>query len=620
MAIPMPTVSVQASFTNPFAAPSWTDISQFVLSGKTTMGRQHELQQVNASTCQLVLWNGPIHAHDTTGGRFSPWNTNSPFAGLGNGIIPTVPVRVQATWAGTTYPIFYGYADSWIPGYGQTRSMMTLNCSDILKLLNLNTLDAPTYLNQVIADGASAFYPLNDASTSKTVTDLVAGQTGTIFGVANLGVAGPFLVNPSLTAMSIPNYGGAKIPSVMSGTTLTVEAWIKTTAGGTIASQNNLQFHVDGSTGHLGLFDGTSSLFDTTVNLLDNQWHHVAATLAAGNVNMVIDGVTVFSTTGTSLGLTAGTGAIGTWNYSTFLPQPWAGSLADVAFYNVALTPAQLVTHFQLGSAGWVVQDSGSRISAVVGVAGVPAGLNNIGVGNTTVQAATTSLAQTTAMSYINTVLATEGGILYQDASGVLQFRNRQYVAKNPTSVTSQASFVATSGGGLHYLSTGLVPGEDDLDLWNNIPVQRSGGVIQTAANATSQLHHGRRTLTGKTNLLMTTDVEALELAQYLLSQYASPATRIRSLTVDSTIDAGAALPQMLGRQLLDRITVQWQPLDGSSVALSQPALIEQISHSFTMEPAVWSTTFAVTPVGTQPYLILNDSVRGKLDSNLLGY
>ena len=59
-------------------------------------------------------------------------------------------------------------------------------------------------------------------------------------------------------------------------------------------------------------------------------------------------------------------------------------------------------------------------------------------------------------------------------------------------------------------------------------------------------------------------------------------------------------MSQMLGRQLLDRITVNWRPLDGSGVDFSQQSLIEQITHTVT--PEVWTTAWSVTPVGTESF------------------
>jgi hypothetical protein len=195
-----------------------------------------------------------------------------------------------------------------------------------------------------------------------------------------------------------------------------------------------------------------------------------------------------------------------------------------------------------------------------------------------------------------------------------VQFRNRHYVYENTAGSTSQATFGYASGQ-IRYMASGLIPAEDDLDLWNNILVTRQGGITQRAEDATSQNKSGRRTQSGNSGLLFTNDTESLDLAQGLLYQYKNPSPRVRSLTLSSTIGAGASLSQQLGRKLLDRITINWRPMDGTTVDFSQQSLIEQISHTVT--PTEWTTTLAVTPIGTEAFFIIGTSTLG---TGILGF
>jgi len=99
----MPTTTVQVAFqNNPFdTSLTWTDVTKYVTGFTTSMGRQHELQQVGPSTATIQLTNQD--------GRFSPWNTASPYYYSGTGLTVGHPVRIRATWSGTTYDVFYGY-------------------------------------------------------------------------------------------------------------------------------------------------------------------------------------------------------------------------------------------------------------------------------------------------------------------------------------------------------------------------------------------------------------------------------------------------------------------------------------------------------------------------------
>jgi hypothetical protein len=607
----LPDISIEVSFTDPYGTLSWTDITKYALSFKTTMGRQHELQQVNPSTAQIVLYNGPVSTADP-GGRFSPWNTNSPYYSMGNGIVPTVPVRIQATWDGITYPVFYGYADNWTPSYGQTMSTMTLNCSDILKQLNLNTLDNSPYPIYPLSNG-TAYYTLGDKIGSTTAADSLGGTSGTVSGFSAFGASGPLL---TLTTTALNILGYVSVPSSISGSTISVEGWLKTTTTDSFVYVSNdvsLALYTATSTGlPIFHFGGTVTLTGPT-SVTDGNWHYLVGTADGTTARLYVDGELAVTAPCTS-SFTSQVGQIAN-------SVNGACEFGQIALYDIAVPASQVADQYQYATASWMVEDSGSRLSAVLEVCGVPTALNNVGTGITQVQAAVSSeLSTTTAMSYINTVLTTENGLLFQDATGVVQFFNRHYQFQNSTSVTPQATFGYQSGQ-LHYFATGIVPAADDIDTWNNIPVQRINGVVQTASDATSQTLHGRRTLTGKTNLLQTSDLDCAGLSQYLLAQYKEPQIRVRSLTVANTIQSGMAMPQQLGRKLLDLISVIWRPLDGSTVDFEQASLIEQISHSVDAKTFTWTTTFAVTPIGTgQSYFTLDSATNGLLDVDELCY
>lgn len=603
----VPKYSIEVAFVNnPFdSSLTWTDITQYVEGFSTTMGRQHELQTINPSSATITLYNGPTSHGDTTGGRFSPWNTGSAYYHSGNGLTPGHPIRIQATWSSTLYNVFYGYTKAWVPKYGATKSEVELQCYDLLALLNLNTLDTGQYETTVEAN-ALAYYQLSDPIGSPTAADSMGGTAGSVNGAVAFGQAGAI---PSDTTTSALSTGDITVPATVSGTHVSVTGWVKTgvpTPGSAIiATYNGTNLLFLGAAASTGQAEGAvgSHILNGPV-VADGGWHFLALTADGTTLTLYVDGNAVAATPCTT-SVTSHTGTIGNAG-GTSSPS----SFAHIAVYNVALTPAQVAAQYQIAEAGYLVQDSGARISAVLALCGVPGALNNVGAGVVNCQAVTSPLSTTTALSYINTVNNTERGFFFQDTSGVCQYRNRNYVYQTAASTTSQATF-GYSAGQLHYYSTGFTPGEDDLDLWNNIPVQRQGGLVQTAANSTSQTKYGRRTLTGYTSLLFNSDEDSADLAQFLLYQYANPMARVRAIVMDSTISNGANLPQMLGRNLLDRITINWRPIDGSGVDFSQQSLIEQVTHTVTSNPPVWSTTFAVTPIGTENFANYGTDVYG---------
>lgn len=103
----------------------WTDITQYVRRIDTNRENNRDTGGYPAGTATLTLSNADA--------RFTPGNTSSPYASGGvSKIVPKVPIRIRATWAGTTYGIFYGRINSWADQYpGNGKDCITLiTCSD----------------------------------------------------------------------------------------------------------------------------------------------------------------------------------------------------------------------------------------------------------------------------------------------------------------------------------------------------------------------------------------------------------------------------------------------------------------------------------------------------------
>jgi hypothetical protein len=573
---------------------------------------------VNAGQATITLANEP--AHNQNGGIFSPWNTNSPYTG---GIRPGVPVWVKSTWSGITYSVFYGYAKGWVPQYGQARSTMQLQVYDGLALLNLNTLDSPGYAALPISS-ATSWWPLNDGRYASQAADQADSNPGTKSGTVKFAAtAGPFLTANDTATETTPGSSLSFNGNLTGFTALTVDGWINTSQ--TVASVGT---PVIFSAGTLGAFIGLDGSFHASGTILttnitgsdalnDGRWHYLALTWDGATMVLYVDGVEV-SSTPKSGSQGAGTGVLALGAGTTGQPTYFA----QIALYAAALTSDQIANQYQVGRATWIVQDSGARVEAVLGVAGVPATMQNVETGTTTMQAATSSLATTTVMSYLNQVAASERGFLYQDHNGAsvgaITFYSREHVYETPASTTTNAFYNYTGASVYQYLSGNFTPAKDDLDLWNNIPVNRQGGIVQLAQDVGSQSLFGRRTLTGYTSMLFEFDADSFGLASGLLYQYKEPKSRVRSLTQDSTINSGANMPQMLGRQLLDRITVNWQPIDGSGVDFVQDCLIEMVTHSVSAQTMTWTTTWALTPIGTEGFWTLGSSQLGS--TTILGF
>jgi hypothetical protein len=89
---------------------SFVDVTSYVRQVSTTRGRSRDQDRFVTGSMSIVLSNGDS--------RFSPANITGPYVTGGvSQIRPGVVFKIEATWAGVKYPVFYGEADSWDDSY-----------------------------------------------------------------------------------------------------------------------------------------------------------------------------------------------------------------------------------------------------------------------------------------------------------------------------------------------------------------------------------------------------------------------------------------------------------------------------------------------------------------------
>lgn len=640
---PTLTYAVQISFTPPYATPAWIDITRWCRGFKTTSGRLHEGQRVVPGTATVTL--------DNNDARFNPWNTAGPYALLGAGAVggialsPGTPLRIQATWQGTLYNIWYGYVDSWTPVYkNPITGDIDIAASDILALLTLADILSTQYHDRVVADGPVAYYRMNDPS-GIVCADSISGNNGFYQGQPSLLAAGALLGDTD-AAVDLAGQAYISLPTSLAPTgnnPYSWEIWISLdkplAAGPTCLWLGNnpgtqeqfgiaiyptaIQWYAVDPTGAVWLDAAMAATFDV------GTWHQVVVTYDGNVGSLYFDGQlgdsqpaaahTAMTTPGQfDIGSCPGTAAAS-------LP----GRVDEVSIYNRALTAAQVAAHFNLGGFAYNPQWSDVRFQAVCSAAGLPAGLYTVPVfGASMVQGATSSLVGTKIGDYLQTIADTEQGAIYQGPDGVLTFYGRHYPIVQPTASTSQATFEDAPTSQYFYLIDNFVPAVDQQDLWNEVtasaqpgtgtPPQPSGAP-QTTRAPSSITQFGKRSYPSLTTLLTTTDAEVLALTQSIQQRYSNPQPRVRTIVMDSATNSGGNLPQMLGRRFWDRVTVIYHGGNGGT-AFTQDSLIEGIEHNVQADPGTWITTFRLSPADTANYLILDDPVKGKLDNRVLAF
>ena len=143
-----PETLIQICEAQNFLAPMqgigvWTDVSNYCESFTIgPMGRQHELDRVQATSGQFVM-NG-------RDGTFNSWNSSS-FLWPG-GLDPMTPIRVVSAWSGVTSPVGFLYAQSFDPNIIDAQNVtVTIGAYDVLQQLSLSYLASNNYAQAVLA-------------------------------------------------------------------------------------------------------------------------------------------------------------------------------------------------------------------------------------------------------------------------------------------------------------------------------------------------------------------------------------------------------------------------------------------------------------------------------------
>jgi hypothetical protein len=218
------------------------------------------------------------------------------------------------------------------------------------------------YSDLIIADGAEAFWPLNEPSGTTMADATGHGHGGTYSGGFVLGEPGlPGDPETSVLLNGTSGFGSAGVIGVdISSGDWTLEAWINPTAlgaghRGVIGSNGSNTYAMTVKTG---------KLLVTNVNIADapafantdmpvTVWSYVAATFVDSSnlltyyLNGLPDGSTTFATSPTA---GAKTSVVGSRESSTDF---FEGHMAKAAIYKTALSDATILSHWV---EGWKAQ------------------------------------------------------------------------------------------------------------------------------------------------------------------------------------------------------------------------------------------------------------------------
>lgn len=500
--------------------PTWTDYSSYLRVGdgvSCSRGRQDERSKVTAGTLSISL--------DNDAGTFS-----------GKPLRAHVRLSVRFDDAASYTVLFTGNVSSWRRGWANgVRPVVQVTATDRVALLEKQTLKA-SVVNEIMADAPAGYWPMWDPSGATTAADgsgvvgrtaLTIGQQGSggtvDFGVtttlvdAGTGVAVAAVDTSNYKYLTADGFAAATAAECFFRTSTKDHELIRLPAFNSSGTIVRLTVGVAATTGYLYVnhYDYNAGLFtrwDTTVNVADNVWHHVAV---AGS-SLWLDGAGV--------GTSSSAGGSGT---PTDIPPPsvQTGAACTAAFAHVAVyyaTPSsgRIADHYKAGRAtGFTGDLTDTRFDRLAAYAGVTPYTPWFGSATMCAQ----PVDGKTVWDAMNEVADAEGGIAYVAADGAPSLATRG-VWQAPAVALTLSPFDIDPGTEFTL---------DDSDIVNDVTVTRPGGTVVRSVDTASVAAHGART--ESITLFVDTDAQAQATAQWMTYRGAVAAERISTLTVSAT-------------------------------------------------------------------------------------
>jgi hypothetical protein len=254
---------------------------------------------------------------------------------------------------------------------------------------------------------------------------------------------------------------------------------------------------------------------------------------------------------------------------------------------------------------------SSARVTAILNRPEVawPIANRSIETGLTTLQADTVA-ENTNALQYLQLVDTTENGQLFMSRSGAVTFKNRAF---NPSFISTVVFADDATPNAIRYSNIGVMYGSENL--YNRVTITRNGGSPQVADSTTSQNAYGVAAFSID-GVLLTTDAEALNFANYLVGLYDEPELRINEVTVNLHDKTPEEVEHLCQLEIADVVQIKFTPNQIGS-QIDQYAMVTGISHDIGIDNHRVSLQLASVSVTN---FVLDSAQFGILDTNILAY
>lgn len=638
--------------THDHTAVTWTQLGSTVTTaGTTSIFSGSAVATIGATADAVAPLTGKVYAAAILSGiggtvvaapDFTDGNRFTAGAASGSDAAGrTWTVAAPAAFTAVTYPLFSGFVDTWPQDSQRFQGTADMAATDGFKVLG--RVDLSGAIEETIrADTPTGWWRLGDDTA---VSDLCSDSSGN-------GNDGRYVNNPTSvdsivdgTSDGAVSFDGLNdkldLPQVMPETVagfteypFTWEMWIETSmvpaAEATILSAMDffpgdllfesvtIRLNADGTVTAGAYGHAVRPTSSTVCN--DGRPHHivVVADDADDDLHLYVDGVdeeqAPYTGPGAAKVLLPGWVRLAADRPNLTGYSKFNGAIDEVAFYDRALTAAQVGTHYNAGSEPWAGDTTGERIDRALTLTGWPAADRDIDTGRSPMGAYEGSDSNVLAIA--QEAEQTEGGALWQSPDGKITFRDRHAPIQDWNATVSQAAFTddGTATNPNHY--TTLELSYDDTLIVNEVEVTWADGV-ETARDQASVDAYTRSAT--RIDTALRTAPEARDRADWLLARYAQPAVRPTKVILRPAADS-RLWRHCLARRIGDRVTVRRKP-QNTGTAIVLDATIESIAHRISNGRNTWETEFGLSPTAVDlGWLILDDTTEGLLDTGKVAF
>lgn len=613
----------------------------------------------NAAAVAAGTYGAKVFTSNVSSDNASMWTVAlkpSPTSGSSSATIQVTGAQFEqagaaSAWVapGVTDIHFVGHANGFPTSYeGGVRPLCSVAAVDRQKLLDAVTLRAAV-TEQVLSTDPVCFYPLTEDSgatgagnaaavsqpelpivSAGSVTDdmlqfgggtgpgtdaqqaLKLAPTSTTVGKALRGRLTTPLGGDGVTAMTVmvtflyPNAGDGNL-RVIGGCDDG-----KPTDGGAVGI-----FDINGDSttpkfrAHLKFAGGAGYAVDfyatQATDYFDKRTHQAVATaeLAEGvaTVKLYVDGV--LKQTATSATTATEFPEYNRWNIgcgaNDNIGYLMTGTLSYMAGWNTALTAAQITDLYSATVSGFSGDLSGARATRLAAWAGVATTAFDPGQ-----QRLEGHRAEAASLKdNLRLIARSEGGQFFLSSGGYATIHDRARRINAASGWTVSATDVKGDLAWLH----------DDQLLANRVTVKRtkSEAVVN---DLVSQFDDGYGVRDGDAiDTIVETDGDALARAQAHLARYAQPVSRPGEVAIEM-LGRPELYDSLRGAEVSDKFTVTGLP--STAPATSADLFVEGVGMQ--ISDTSWLVTLDVSPASFDFGLILDDPVRGVLDSNYVGW